>query len=72
MREWVIVLDDGLATRLEARGHDLSDDLWSARLLIDDPGEIRAAHEDYAAAGAEAATTQDAERGRPEWPLLRR
>ncbi len=55
--ERVVVLDGGLATRLEARGHDLSDDLWSARLLVDDPAEIRAAHEDYAAAGAEVATT---------------
>jgi homocysteine S-methyltransferase len=53
----VVVLDGGLATRLEERGHDLSDDLWSARLLLDDPDEIRAAHDDYARAGAEVATT---------------
>ena len=53
----MVVLDGGLATQLEERGHDLSDDLWSARLLVDDPGEIRAAHGDYAAAGAEMATT---------------
>lgn len=53
----VVVLDGGLATRLEARGHDLSDSLWSARLLLDDPGEIRAAHADFFAAGAEVATT---------------
>src|SRR5262245_54186956 len=32
-----VVLDGGLATQLEAAGHDLSDDLWSARLLRDDP-----------------------------------
>ena len=38
--EGPVVLDGGLATRLEARGHDLSDDLWSARLLLDDPDEI--------------------------------
>jgi hypothetical protein len=31
----VLVTDGGLATELEARGHDLSDDLWSARLLVD-------------------------------------
>lgn len=53
----VVVLDGGLATRLEERGHDLSDDLWSARLLLDAPDEVRAAHADYAAAGAEVATT---------------
>ena len=53
----VVVLDGGLATRLEQRGHDLSDDLWSARLLLDDPDEVRAAHADYFAAGAEVAIT---------------
>lgn len=52
-----VVLDGGFATQLEARGHDLSDSLWSARLLLDDPDEIRAAHEDFLAAGAEVATT---------------
>lgn len=52
----VVLLDGGLATRLEARGHDLSDTLWSARLLLTDPAEIRAAHEDFFAAGAEVAT----------------
>ena len=32
----IVVLDGGLATELEARGHDLSDRLWSARLLLTD------------------------------------
>src|SRR6185295_15508643 len=32
-----LVLDGGLATSLEASGHDLSGALWSARLLADDP-----------------------------------
>ena len=40
----VTVLDGGLATQLEASGHDLSDALWSARLLADDPDAIVAAH----------------------------
>ncbi|MCW3156943.1 homocysteine S-methyltransferase [Micropruina sp. KQZ13P-5] len=53
----VVVLDGGLATRLEARGHDLSDSLWSARLLLEDPDEVRAAHADFFVAGAEVATT---------------
>ena len=30
--------------RTRSRGHDLSDDLWSARLLFDAPDEIVAAH----------------------------
>jgi homocysteine S-methyltransferase len=53
----VLVADGGLATELEARGHDLSDDLWSARLLIDAPEEIVAVHRAFFRAGASIATT---------------
>jgi S-methylmethionine-dependent homocysteine/selenocysteine methylase len=52
-----VVLDGGLSTELEARGHDVSSALWSARLLCDDPAAIVAAHAAFAAAGAEVATT---------------
>ncbi len=52
-----VVLDGGLATLLEARGHDLSSDMWSARLLLDDPAEIVAAHREYYLAGAQVAIT---------------
>ena len=52
-----VVLDGGLATELEAAGHDLSSALWSARLLRDDPAAVVAAHAAYAAAGAQVATT---------------
>ncbi|MDN5852144.1 MAG: homocysteine S-methyltransferase [Actinomycetia bacterium] len=51
------ILDGGLATELERRGNDLSDELWSARLLVDDPEEIVAAHETFFRAGAVVATT---------------
>jgi homocysteine S-methyltransferase len=52
-----VVLDGGLATELEARCHDLSDRLWSARLLLRDPAAIAAVHRAYFAAGAQVATT---------------
>jgi homocysteine S-methyltransferase len=52
-----VILDGGLATELEARGHDLSDRLWSARLLLTDPDAIEAVHLAYFAAGAHVATT---------------
>ena len=52
-----VVLDGGLATELEARGHDLSGALWSARLLADDPEAVVAAHRAFFAAGADVATT---------------
>ncbi len=53
----LLLLDGGLATELERRGHDLSDDLWSARLLLDRPDEIVATHLSYFRAGAQVATT---------------
>jgi homocysteine S-methyltransferase len=53
----VLVSDGGLATELEARGHDLSDDLWSARLLRDAPEDIVAVHAAFFRAGAAFATT---------------
>jgi homocysteine S-methyltransferase len=53
----VLIADGGLATELEARGHDLSDALWSARLLVDAPHEIAAVHAAFYRAGAMIATT---------------
>jgi homocysteine S-methyltransferase len=53
----VLVADGGLATELEARGHDLSDALWSGRLLVDAPQEIVAAHLSFLRAGAKIVTT---------------
>ncbi|UNO43258.1 homocysteine S-methyltransferase [Streptomyces sp. MST-110588] len=52
-----VVLDGGLSNQLEAAGHDLSDELWSARLLAEDPGAIVEAHRAYYAAGARVAIT---------------
>ncbi|MFQ5398101.1 MAG: homocysteine S-methyltransferase [Anaerolineae bacterium] len=48
-----LILDGGLATELEARGCDLSDELWSARLLLENPDLIRKIHLDYYDAGAD-------------------
>ena len=52
-----VILDGGLSNALEDRGHDLSDALWSARLLKDAPAEIAAVHRAYYEAGAMVATT---------------
>ncbi len=52
-----VVLDGGLATELERQGHDLGSDLWSARLLADDPAAIAAAHREFLEAGAQVLTT---------------
>jgi homocysteine S-methyltransferase len=52
-----VVLDGGLATQLEAQGHNLNSELWSARLLDDNPDAIVQAHAAFFAAGAQVATT---------------
>ena len=57
LAEGPLVLDGGLATQLEAQGHDLSSSVWSARVLADDPDAVLAAHRAFFAAGAQVATT---------------
>jgi homocysteine S-methyltransferase len=56
-RQGLMVLDGGLATELEARGYDLRDELWSAKILLDAPDAIRQVHLDYLRAGADCITT---------------
>ncbi|MEV1045732.1 homocysteine S-methyltransferase [Streptomyces sp. NPDC049916] len=52
-----VLLDGGLSNQLEAQGCDLSDALWSARLLADAPEQIEAAHLAYLRAGAQVLIT---------------
>ncbi len=73
-----LILDGGLASELQSRGADLSDPLWSAKLLIENPALIRQVHEDYFEAGADLATSASyqatfegfARRGLDARPLL--
>lgn len=53
----LLIVDGALATELEARGCDLNDSLWSARVLAERPELIREVHLDYFRAGADIATT---------------
>ena len=48
-----VLLDGGLATELEQRGHDLNHPLWSALLILEKPDEVCAVHRDYLDAGAD-------------------
>lgn len=52
-----VVLDGGMSNQLESAGHDLSDELWSARLLAERPEAIAEAHLAYYEAGADVAIT---------------
>ena len=57
VRHGFFLLDGGLATELERAGHDLDDPLWSARVLLEDPGAIEAVHLAFLEAGADCVTT---------------
>ncbi len=52
-----LVIDGALATELERRGCDLKDDLWSAKILLEQPEKIKQVHYDYFRAGADCAIT---------------
>ncbi|MEV6838244.1 homocysteine S-methyltransferase [Streptomyces sp. NPDC051133] len=52
-----VVLDGGMSNQLESAGHDLSDELWSARLLAERPEAVAEAHLSYYLAGADVAIT---------------
>ncbi|MFT4273991.1 MAG: homocysteine S-methyltransferase [Pantoea sp.] len=52
-----LILDGALATELEARGCNLADTLWSAKVLMENPELIYQVHYDYFAAGAHCAIT---------------
>ena len=52
-----LVIDGALATELERRGHDLKDELWSAKILLEQPEAIKQVHADYFKAGADCAIT---------------
>ena len=53
----VLVIDGALATELERRGYNLKDDLWSAKILLEQPEAIKQLHYDYFKSGADCAIT---------------
>lgn len=52
-----VVLDGGFATELEAKGANLNDPLWSAKLLLDAPHLLEQVNYEYLCAGADIAIT---------------
>jgi len=52
-----LVIDGALATELEHRGFDLKDELWSAKILLEQPEAIRQLHYDYFKSGADCVIT---------------
>jgi homocysteine S-methyltransferase len=52
-----LILDGGLATTLEARGHRLDRDLWSAGVFLREPQAVEAVHRAFLEAGADILTS---------------
>lgn len=55
--KYPLILDGGLSNVLEEFGCDLNQELWSAKVLIDQPEEIKRAHLAYLEAGAQCITS---------------
>lgn len=53
----VVVLDGGFSTELERGGAVLDSPLWSAKLILDDPGAIARVHRSFLEAGADCIAT---------------
>lgn len=53
----VMILDGAFATELEHRGAVINDELWSAKILFEQPELIKEVHTDYFQAGADCATS---------------
>lgn len=51
--EKLVIVDGAMATELEARGCDINDELWSAKILMESPEIIEQVHYDYYDAGAD-------------------
>jgi homocysteine S-methyltransferase len=51
------VLDGGLATELEKRGHDITGKLWGAQVLLQNPAAVEQLHYDYLRSGADIIIT---------------
>ena len=52
-----LALDGGLSEQLERQGCDLAGELWTARLLADEPRQLEMAHAAYVRAGARVLIT---------------
>jgi homocysteine S-methyltransferase len=53
----LMILDGAFATELERKGCDINDELWSAKILMEQPELIGEVHKDYYEAGADCGIT---------------
>ena len=53
----IMIIDGSMSTPLERMGADLNDELWTAKILREQPELIRKVHTDYLKAGADCGIT---------------
>lgn len=53
----VLIIDGATGTWLQEKGYDVSDSLWSAKFLMENPSAISQVHKDYLEAGSDCITT---------------
>ncbi|QDF30291.1 homocysteine S-methyltransferase [Halarcobacter anaerophilus] len=53
----VLIVDGALGTRLQTKGLNINDSLWSAKLLDENPNAIKAVHKEYLDSGADLIIT---------------
>lgn len=63
--ERTVILDGGLGTELERRGHQCLGRLWSSALVDANPDAVREVHRDYLEAGADVIATATFQAGVP-------
>ena len=56
-RSGVMIIDGAMSTALEELGAELSDRLWTARVLAQEPALVEQVHLDYLRAGADCGIT---------------
>ena len=59
----ILLLDGAMATELEARGCNLADSLWSAKVLVENPELIREVHLDHCQLSGDAGGLRRARSG---------
>jgi len=52
-----LIIDGGMGSELERNGCNVSDSLWSGRVLLESPSEIARVHRAYLEAGAQVLIT---------------
>ena len=53
----IMIIDGSMSTALERLGADLNDELWTAKVLKDQPELVKRVHMDYFRAGADCGIT---------------